>query len=241
MLQLDQIRPEHLDQVQALIQWKAAKDRVVADLVGDLHPDRWVGFRLPEGMLQEFNTDQDFYIEMALQFLSDMKSLLLDSRGLMEPYRGAYAAELLHRERLYMTAQISNMFFHRTDSRFWCLQLFNERSLQVAHSVPWVPWNENCWIFGLKGSAEDEYFSPVLASLHFMDGIRFLEDGETVCLKSRYEKLSAVIDSHRGPMRTLTPTQYARFEPVMTWVGAMYQGFPLRAIREPLPENLELI
>ncbi len=232
MLQLDQLRQEHLDQVQALIQWKAAKDCVVADLVADLHPDRWVGLRLPEGMVREFNTDRDFYLEMALQFLSDMRSLLLDSRGLMEPYRGSYAAELLHRERLYLAAQISNMFFHHADNRFWCLQLYNERTLQIVHQAPWVPWDENCWIFGLRRSGEDEYFSPVVANLVFMDGVRFLEDGETVHLKSGDHKLSAVVDNRRGAMRTLTATQYERFGPVMQWVGSLYRGYPARALRD---------
>ena len=146
MLRLDQLRQEHINQVQAFVQWEAAKDKIVAGLLEDLHPLRWVGIGLPDEMLREFNTDQDFYIEMALQFLSEMKSRLVDAWVPMEPYRGAYAAELHFREHLYLVAQVANMFFHQTDNRYWCLQLHNERSLQIVHRAPWVSWNENCWI-----------------------------------------------------------------------------------------------
>jgi hypothetical protein len=240
MLRLDQLQQEHIDQVQTFVQWEVDKDKVVRGLLEDLHPLRWVGIGLPDGMLREFNTDRDIYIEVALQFLSEMRSRLVDFRDLGEPYRGAYATELHHREGLYLVAQVANMFFHHADSRYWCLQLYNERSLQIVHSAPRIPWDDNCWIFGLKESGENEFSSPVLASLYFMDGIRFLEDGETVHLKSRDHKLSAVVDNQRGTGRTLTATQYARFEPVMAWVGALYRGFPRRAIREAPLQNREV-
>ena len=233
MLRLDQLQQEHINQVHAFVQWKSDKDKVVTGLLEDLHPLRWVGIGLPDGMLQEFNSDQDFYLEMALQFLSEMKSRLVDFRGLLEPYRGAYAAELHLREHLYLVAQIANMFFHQTDNRYWCLQLYNERSLQIVHRAPWVPWDEHCWVFGLRGPSDNEYFSPVLASLYFMDGVRFLEDGESVHLKGPDNKFTVVVDNQFGAMQTLTATQYERFGPVMYWASALFRGYPARALRDP--------
>jgi len=232
MLRLNELRQDHIDQVTSLIRWDLDKDKVVADLLADLDPQTWSGLELPDEMIHEFLIDRDFYVELGLQFLADMRSLLLESRGLMEPYRGAYAMELHHREGLYIVSQLASMFFHRSDHRFWCLQLFNRRSLQIIHPEPWIPWNENLWLFGLKGPSEDEFFTPVLASLEFMDNIRFLQDGETVFLKNKNRKLTALVDSQGRAIQSLNATQYERFGPAMDFVCALYRGFPTRAIRE---------
>ena len=232
MLRLDELGQDHINQVTFLIRWDLHKDRIVANLSADLDPQSWSGLNFPKEMIHEFHTDQDFYLELALQFLAEMRSLLLESRGSMEPYRGSYASELHHRERLYLVSQLASMFFHRSDHRFWCLQLFSRRSLQIIHPEPWIHWNKDLWLFGLKGSGEDDFFSPVLASLEFLDGCHFLQDGETMCLKNKSCKLTAVVDNQGRPIQSFHAAQYERFGPVMDWVGALYRGFPARAIRE---------
>ena len=231
MLRRNQLSECHMKGVNDLLYFQENKDRIVQDLLDDLSLERWEGSSHEIGMLHEFRFDQDRYISAALEFLNQVGSFLLDPSDSIDGLPEIYARDLLYRERLYMVAQLTRMFFQQADDTFWCVQVYQTGKIRIHHEEPSVPWNENCWILGLKHPDDAKFFSPIIARLEFMDEVRFLQNGEVLNLVYQGQKMSAVVDNTCGISHTLRLDQYTRFAPSMEWIGSLYQGFPDRTIR----------
>jgi hypothetical protein len=232
MLRRDQFRQSHVEDVMKLLNWRDNRKSVEEALRSDLDIDCWDGPDYPVSMLRDFRGNQDKYIEIALDFLSVQREWLFGSPEWIDGMPEVYAADLLQRESAYLMAQLAGIFIQRQDDAHWCLQILQNGSIEIPHLKPWFPWDEDVWLFGLKRPENSEYFSPVLAKLEFMDGVKFLRNGEPVSLINKGLKMSAFIENKSGVCHTVRFEHFRRFAPAMDWSESLYSGFLDRTICE---------
>ena len=224
-----EIHQKHLDDVQELLQWRDRRDTVTKKLLSDLDPEMWDGPDCSSDLLRSIRLNKDWYLDLAFNFLDKMASVMV--KGAHYPYRipQVYAPELLRRERLYLSAQITQMFYTKDDESHWCIQIFETGEIKIQLDEPWTPWARNMWLFGLKGPAESDFMTPVIAKLEFFDGVEFLRNGEGINLRRHTQKFHALVDCPFGFAHTLEKPDFDRFGPVLDWSRAVYVGYPDRS------------
>ncbi len=231
ILRRDQLREVHLDGVEKLLHWKENRDTVVSDLIEDLNPDRWSDSIFPEEMAQVLHDHREMYLAMALDYLTRMRATYVDAEDKIGTIPRIHHEELVTMERIYIAAQLVNMFFLQVDNRNWCIQLFQNGFLEIKHIKPWVSWNENCWLIALRNPDGADFFSPAICRLEFTDGLKYLLDGCQLDLKTSTRRVIAFFDSQSCGAYTLTPAEFTRFAPALDWHGCLYTGLPDKAVR----------
>jgi hypothetical protein len=231
ILRRDQLREVHIRGVEKLLHWKEHKETVVNDLLDDLSPDRWSDSIYPEDMAQDLHDHRDRNITLALDFLTRMRATYVDAEDMIGTIPRIHHEDLITMERIYIVAQLVNVFFQQVDNRHWCVQLFQTGALEIKHVIPWVPWNENCWLVSLRTPDGADFWSPAICKLEFTDGLKYFRDSEQLDLKTSARRVIAYLNNQSCGAYTLTKVEYDRFGPALDWHGCLYAGFPDRAVR----------